>query len=224
MAFDAATGATRWAAHDFEAAYASPIIIQFGGRDHLITFTGGEVSGMNPETGELLWSYPHKTQYGANISTPVWTGDGLLFLSAAYGSGSRVIRLKQDGDKTVAEEVWANRKMSIHFGDAVRVGDHVYGSSGDFGPAFLMCVNVNDGEVAWKERGFKKANVLFADGKLIVLDEDGVLALVKCAPTACEILSQSQLVQRVAWTVPALADNTLYIRDRKTIMAVDLGP
>lgn len=224
MAFDAKSGETRWAAHDFEAAYASPIVIQFGGRDQLITFTGGEISGLNPDTGELLWSHPYKTQYGANISTPVWTGDGLLFCSAAYGSGSRVIRLKQAGEKTVPEEVWASRKMSIHFGDAVRSGDFVYGSSGDFGPAFLMCVNVNDGEVAWKERAFKKANVLYADGKLIVLDEDGVLALLKCGPEKCEILSQVQLLQRVAWTVPAMADRTLLVRDRKTIMALDLAP
>ena len=37
---------------------------------------------MNPSTGQTLWSHPHRTDYGLNISTPVWSAaDHLLFVS-----------------------------------------------------------------------------------------------------------------------------------------------
>ncbi len=72
--------------------------------------------------------------------------------------------------------------MRIHFGTAVRLDDTVYASSGDFGPAPMTAVDVKTGEVLWRDRTFAKHSLLYADGKLILLDEDGVLALVEVEP------------------------------------------
>jgi hypothetical protein len=105
----------------------------------------------------------------------------------------------------------------------VLVGEYIYGSRGDQPPTFLAAVRVNDGKAMWKERGFPKANVLYADGKLIVLDEDGQLALARVSPEKCEVISKVQLLDKVAWTVPTLARGKLYIRDKKKILALDLG-
>ena len=53
----------------------------------------------------------------------------------------------------------------------------VYGSSGDFGPSFLTAVDVTTGKIAWQDRGFARAQLLYADGKLVILDEDGTLGI-----------------------------------------------
>jgi outer membrane protein assembly factor BamB len=120
--------------------------------------------------------------------------------------------------------VWFNPKMKIQHADAVRVGDWVYGSSGDFGPSFLGCVNAKTGEFGWRQRGIAKANVLYADGKLIVLDEDGALYLVKADPAKYRLLGKAAGVcKKTAWTVPTLVGRTLYLRDREKIVALDLG-
>ncbi len=223
IALKADDGSLVWKNQNFSPTYASPIIIDVDGQDQLVTFTGEEVSGLNPNNGDLLWTHAQKTQYGANISTPVWCKDNILFISAAYGMGARGIQLTREGDTTTVKELWYNGKMKIHHGNAVTVGDYVYGSSGDFGPAFFAAVDIKTGEFAWKKRGFSKANCVLGDDKLIVLDEDGRLALTKIGPKKMSVLSKTQLCDRVAWTVPTLLGSTLYVRDRGHITAVDLS-
>ncbi len=57
-----------------------------------------------------------------------------------------------------------------------------------------------------------------------MLDEDGTLSLAKVGPKGIEIISKvEQLLKEKAWTVPTLAGKTLYLRDNKSILALDLG-
>jgi outer membrane protein assembly factor BamB len=181
-----------------------------------------EIIGANPLTGELIWHHAF-TPHGSNIATPVWDGESRLFFSSAYDSGSRVIKLTHKDGETVPEQLWYSRKMRIHHGNAIRLGDTVYASSGDFGPAFLMAMNLETGKRVWIERGFGKSNFLYADGKLIILDEDGQLALATASPEGITIHAKCKIAERYAWAAPTLVGKTLYVRDRKHIMALDLG-
>ncbi len=223
MAFSMADGSTVWKNQDFALTFSTPILINVNGEDQLVSFTPTEVSGLNPDNGDLLWKHPHETKYGANISSPVWCGDNIVFVSSAYGMGSRALKLTRTGDKTTVEELWYNKKLRIHHADAIAIGDYVYGSSGDFGPTFFTAINAKTGEMAWRKRGFSKATCVSAGDKMIILDEDGQLALARANPKDPEVLSKCQLLQKTAWTVPTLIGKTLYVRDRKSIMALDLG-
>jgi hypothetical protein len=113
--------------------------------------------------------------------------------------------------------------MRVHHGDMIDLNNVVYGSSGDFGPAFFMAVNMSDGEVLWRERGFKKANCLYADDKMIILDEDGELALATVTPEKMTVHSRCKIGEPYAWAAPTLVGKKLLVRDRKHIMAFDLG-
>ena len=90
-------------------------------------------------------------------------------------------------------------------------------------PRFMSCVNLRTGEIAWQQRGFAKAQLLAADGKLILLDEDGTLALVDPTPKEFKILAQTPLLQHLSWTPPTLSGTRLYVRDRHAMMALDLS-
>jgi len=147
----------------------------------------------------------------------------MLFCSSAYDSGSRVLKLSNKEGKTVPEELWYSRKMRVHHANAIPLGDYVYGSSGDFGPAFFMGVNVKTGEIAWRERGFAKSTCVYADGKLIILDEDGQLALATATPQGLTVHSKCKLTERYSWAAPTLVGAKLYLRDRKNILALDLS-
>ncbi len=206
-------------------SHASPILITLGGREQLVMFTTKELTGIDPADGKTLWAHPHTTQFGANIATPIWCGDDLIFCSCAYSpGGSRLVRLNIKDGKVTPEEVWYSRTMRIHHGNAIRLGDRIYGSSGDFGPAFLTTIDLKTGKSVSRERGLKKATCLAADGKLIVLDEDGVLALAEPTGEGVKIVSRVDLLENRAWTVPTLVGTRLYVRDRKTLMALDIGP
>jgi outer membrane protein assembly factor BamB len=224
MAFDQRTGAIVWKNINFAPAPASPIIINVGGQDQIVHFGQEQIYGADAANGNLLWSHPHKTSWGLNISTPLWDpADGLLFMSSAYGTGSRAIRLTRNGNQTTATQVWENNRVRIHFGNAVRVGDMAYGSSGDFGPAFFTAINVKDGKVAWQDRALSRASFLYADNKFVILDEDGELAIASPGQSGLQIHAKASVMKKLSWTVPTLSGTKLYLRDRGIIMALDLG-
>lgn len=223
VAFDQANGEIVWAKLDFANAFSSPILIDVDGRAQLVLFMAEEVIGVDPENGTLLWQHPHKTRYNVNAMTPVWGDDNILFISSAYDAGSRALRLSHREGKATVDELWYGRSMKVHHGTAVRQGRLVVGSSGDFGPAFVMGVDAETGEVRFKTRGFAKANLLAAGETLIVLDEDGVLGLGTLVPTGFEAQARAQVLSTKAWSVPTLVGTTLYARDWKEIVALDLG-
>jgi hypothetical protein len=159
-----------------------------------------------------------------NISTPLWSAaDHLLFVSSAYGTGTRVIELRQAGGKTTATEKWFSNRMRVHIGSVIRIGNFVYGSSGDFGPAFITAIDVTTGKIAWQDRTFSRAQLLHADGKLVILDEDGNLGIATVTPDGLQVLAKAPVLENRAWTPPTLVGTRLYARDRKNVAAFDLG-
>ena len=223
VAFDRRDGRVAWKAHDFAPSPSSPLLINVDGQDQLVVFYADGIAGVDPKGGPLFWSHSHQTQYGLNISMPVWGPDNLLFLSSAYTGGSRMLRLSQAAGRTTVAEQWFTPKMRVHIGNVLRLGDRVYGSSGDFGPAFVTALDVRTGDVAWQSRNFARANFVHADGKLIVLDEDGTLALTSITPTGLDVNAKATVLTNKAWTVPTLVGTRLYLRDRATIKALELG-
>ncbi|MGH9460020.1 MAG: PQQ-binding-like beta-propeller repeat protein, partial [Vicinamibacteria bacterium] len=201
----------------------SPVLVDVEGEEQLVVFSAQHVAGLDPRNGDLLWSHPHPTEYGLNISTPVWGEGNLLFVSSAYNGGSRVIRLRRVAGKTTAEEVWFNNRMRIHFGNALRIGDLVLGSSGDFGPAFFAAFDIHTGEEVWRERGFARAHLVDAGGKLVIVDEDGEIAVATATREGLEVHARAEKLTENAWTPPTLVGGRLYVRDRKNVLALDLG-
>jgi len=225
MAFDQKTGAVVWKTQSFGLSPSTPALINVDGQDQLVIVLADHVVGLNPNDGALLWQHPHACDWGLNITPPLWGpegGDNILFISSAYSGGSRALQLQQSGGKTTVKELWASRRMRVHHGTMIRLGDLVFGSSGDFGPAPMTAIDVKTGAVAWQDRSFPKANFVYADGKLILLDEDGQLAMVSLSPQGMKVISKAAVLERTAWTPPTLAGTTLYARDRKTIVALDL--
>ena len=222
-AFAPKDGKLLWKTGNIDLAPASPTLIDVDGEEQLVLFHASGVAGIDPANGSRLWNYPHKTDWGLNISTPVWGPDKRLFLSSAYGSGGRVLELSRADGKTAVKEVAYAGRMKIHFGSAVRVGDRIYGSSGDFGPALITALDVPAGSVVWQERGFARASLLAVDDRLLILDEDGTLALAEASRLGLKVLGKASVLSRAAWTVPTLIGKRLYLRDRRTIKALDLG-
>jgi outer membrane protein assembly factor BamB len=222
IAFDQKTGAVAWKNGTFQYAPASPILIDVDGQTQLVAFGGDRIAGLDPASGRTLWTHAHKTDFGLNISTPVWS-DHLLFISSAYGTGSRALELTQTAGKTTVNERWASTRMRVHIGTVIRIGNYAYGSSGDFGPAFISAIDMTTGAVLWQDRSFARAQLLHVGDKVLLLDEDGTLALVTVSLQGMKVLAKTQLLERLSWTPPTLVGTTLYVRDRNTVAAYDLG-
>ena len=158
------------------------------------------------------------------MTTPVWgPDDHLLFLTSAYNGGSRVLKLGRTARGVTVDEVWASRRVRVHFGNAVRVGGRIYASNGDFGAAPFAAVDVATGETVWRDRSVARSTLIAADGRLIILDEDGTLVLATPGETGLTIHGRASVLESEAWTVPTLCGTRLFVRDRKQVVALDLG-
>ena len=89
--------------------------------------------------------------------------------------------------------------------------------------AILSAVDAANGNIHWQERSIEKATFVWADGKLITLDQDGNLMLADPSPKGFKVAAKAKLMTKLSWTPPVLVGTKLYLRDRATIMAVDLG-
>jgi outer membrane protein assembly factor BamB len=224
MAFKQADGSVAWAKGDLGNVYSSPILIDVDGLEQLVSLMDGALIAVNPHNGDLQWRVPFKAGYSIAVATPVWGAGNLLFVSAEYDAGSKAIKLERTGQQVKATEVWESNRLRLHHGNAMRIGDTIYFTSGGKGSqAILTAIDAPTGKIHWQERSISKATFVWADGKLITLDQDGNLMLAEPSPQGFKVLAKSELLTNLSWTPPVLVGTRLYIRDRKSLMAADLG-
>jgi len=215
VSFNLTDGSVHWQALDFPISHSTPILIRRNGKTQLVAFAEKQFVALDPATGKQLWSAAHKVEGGYIASMPVWGNDNRLFFSSAYGSGSWCVELQ----KSSAKVVWNTPRMQIHHSNAIRIGDTVYGASGDFGRKIFKAINIRTGKVTLQERKIGRCSLVLVGKQLLVLDEQGRLFLVQPTANGIEILAQSQLIGGQAWTPPTLVGGTLFVRNRKKLAA-----
>jgi len=223
VSLDAATGRVAWQTQDFDNGYSSPLLIDLDGKPEVVVFTFGDVAGLDPRTGALEWRFAHPAEFGVNVAMPVWGDDHLLFVSSAYNGGSRALRLTRQAGVVSVEERWSSKRIRVHFGNAVRLGSRVYASNGDFGAAPLAAIEIATGEIVWRDRTLSRSMLIGAGDRLILLDEDGTLALATPGDTGLAVHAKAPILESQTWTPPTLSGTTLYVRNRRDILALDLG-
>lgn len=217
-------GAIAWKSEPGGVSYAQPSIFRLAGKDQFLYFSPEGVNALDPKTGTTLWRSDIPVDNGNHLTPAVLLDDDHVWVSSQFlAAGGRLIKVEKKKDAWVAEQLLYERKLRASHWTLVAIGSHVYGSNGGNDVSFLAAFDWKTGKFAWRERGFHKAQALYADGKLLFLDENGVLAIAKVSPEGVEILARSQVTERVSWTLPTLVGTTLYIRDRHHIMALDVG-
>lgn len=222
VAFEQASGEVRWQRQAFSNSQASPLLIEVDGQPQLVAFVADEVLAVDPNNGELQWRHRHPSGAAYNISTPIWDAERqLLFVSSAYGGGSRVLRLSHGGDGARAEEMWHHSRFNVHFTNALLLGDHLYASSGR-ATVFLQAVTLEEGEILWRKRAIDRANFVVAGDRVVALEAEGRLLLLGLSPEHPSIYSQIQLFPGKAWTAPTVVGNRLYARSNDEMVALRL--
>ena len=222
-AFDLKTGALRWQGGDFANSHSSPVIINVDGQEQIAVVVEKGVAGFEPGSGRVLWSHAHENRGGDITTTLIYNpADNILFFSGAYQGGSRALELHSAGGTTTIKELWFHRQMRVHHSNLLRIGDYVYAPNGDFGGTFYMCTNIKTGEIVWRERAMVRANGLMVGTQPLLLDEDGSLHLVELSPKGLKVKSSFKVLENLAWTPPSIAGTRLFLRDRKSMVALDL--
>ncbi|MEM1206961.1 MAG: PQQ-binding-like beta-propeller repeat protein, partial [Acidobacteriota bacterium] len=219
VAFRKDTGEVRWTAGDGGSAYGSPAVIEAGGQRQLLLLRRAGLLALTPE-GEELWSHDWAPNGGIKPAIPIFVPPDLVVASASYGIGALAVRLVEgNGGALRTEEVWRSQVMRNHFNSAVLLDGKVYG----FDNATLKALDPATGDALWAQRrGLGKGSLIYADGMLIVLTENGTLKLVEATPEAYAELASHPILEGRCWTEPTLAAGRLYLRNREEIVALDL--
>jgi outer membrane protein assembly factor BamB len=224
MAFQQADGKVAWSRLDFGNVYSSPILIDVDGLEQLVVLLDGALVGLNPHNGDQQWQVPFTADYSIAVATPLWGAGNLLFVSAEYNAGAKVVELRRNGQQISANELWSSNRLRLHHGNAMRIGDTLYFSSGGKGSqAILSAVDARSGKIHWQERSIEKATFVWADNKLITLDQSGALMIAYPSTTGFKIAAKAPLLTEIAWTPPVLVGTRLFMRDRRSMIAVDLS-
>lgn len=216
LAFDADTGKQLWEQKETRSDTASPQWWQpTSGKPVLLsTANSRSLHGLDPATGEILWSIP-----GGGQSTPVTQGDWLVFYSGTQDVGIRACRSVADGPPEVIwSKYWPARR---YMGSPIIHEDQVYLFCGEK----QQCFNLQTGETLWQESvNSSITSPVLADGKLLVLENNGShLRIVADDPAAYRLLSRSR-VDAMGCTTPALSNGRLVVRLREKLVCFDLRP
>ena len=145
-------------------------------------------------------------------------------MSSEYGGGAKVIELKRDGMQTTATELWASTGCGcITATPCASATRSISRAAGRAARRSCRAVDARSGTIHWQQRSIEKATFVWADKKLITLDQDGNLMIAYPSPQGFKIAAKAPLMTRLSWTPPVLVGTRLYLRDRGTMMAVDLG-
>jgi outer membrane protein assembly factor BamB len=214
-------GSVIWKSQSDEAGYSSGVVHEVGGTRQAIFFTGTRVLGVKVDDGSLLWSYDKVSNRTANIATPIVRGNR-VFVSSDYGTGAALLEVTPGGSTGVTmREVYFTREMRNHHASSVLIGDHLYGFSG----AILTALRFDTGQTAWQDRSVGKGSVVFADERLYLFSEGGVVGLAEANPAGYREHGRFS-IQRASslptWSHPIVANGRLYLRDQDTIYAYDI--
>jgi len=150
---------------------------------------------------------------------PALTADGDLVVAPGSGGTRRLAARRGSGGWTIAER-WNSTALKPYFNDFVLHEGHVYGFDG----RILACVNVADGERKWKGGRYGNGQLVLLPEQdlLIVLSEEGELALVSATSDAFHEIARVPALEGKTWNHPVLAGDTLLVRNAEEMAAFRL--
>jgi outer membrane protein assembly factor BamB len=215
-AFDAATGAVKWAWSGDSPAYASPIVVELGGVRQVITQSHSNIVGVAADSGKLRWKIPFQTAYDQNIVTPVLYKDALIF--SGLDKGVFAVRLKHAGDAWSTETVWENKAVSMYMNSPVLSGDLLFGFS-HLKKGQLFCLDARTGATLWTgpPRAGDSAAMLASSTTLFALIPDGQMLIAKVDAKALIEIRRYEVANSPTWAHPVVLSDGVLIKDLKTI-------
>jgi outer membrane protein assembly factor BamB len=198
--------------------------MEFKGKRIYIYCASGGVVGVSALDGSILWETNEWKIGIATVPTPVIIGDGRIFLTGGYDSGSMMIKLTDSAGKITTKTLY-RLKPDIFASDqqtpilyegsiyAVKPGGQ------------LACIDLN-GKLLWSSGSANRFGLgpyFIAGGLIYVMDDTGLLTLAEATHVGYKQLAQAQVLKgHDAWGPMALVGGRLIVRDLTRMVCLDV--
>jgi outer membrane protein assembly factor BamB len=221
-AYDIATGARRWVGPVGGDGYSSPQLFMIDGVAQVVLLSGQGAVSVAPTDGTLLWEYPWHS--GARIVQPALVPNGDILISASGAGGGvnmRCLAVRHRTGGWAVEERWTSVGLKPYFNDFVVYDGCAFGFDG----SILACIDLQDGKRKWKGGRYGSGQLLLLpdQGLLLVLSEQGELALVRASPDEFTELGRFPAIKGKTWNHPVLAGDLLLVRNGQEMAAFRLA-
>jgi outer membrane protein assembly factor BamB len=216
--YDAATGSPRWLGTSGGVSYSSPHLATIDGVVRVLFVSAAGAVSVAPADGTKLWE--HKFRGFLPIVQPAVTAEGDVLIVGSADTGMRRVVVSRGNSGWIVEPRWTSLALKPYFNDFVVHRGYVFGFDG----RILACIKLEDGTRVWKGGRYGNGQlVLLADQDLLlVLSEEGELALVRATPDQFTELARVPAIQGKTWNHPALIGDVLLIRNGEEMVAFRL--
>jgi hypothetical protein len=219
-AYDAATGARRWVGEEGGTSYSSPHLAEFDGVTQVVMLNGHGIIGVAPADGKPLWE--HRWNGGAIVQPALAAPADLLISTtgAAGGIGTRRLGVGRGPGGWIVEERWTSIGLKPYFNDFVVHEGHAFGFDG----GILACIELMEGKRRWKggRYGHGQLVLLRDQDLLLVLSEEGEMALVRAAPGEFAEVARFQAIEGKTWNHPVVVGDIVLARNAEEMAAFRL--
>jgi outer membrane protein assembly factor BamB len=216
VAYDEATGNRRWLGQNPGGSYSSPQLATIDGVQQVLLVTGAGTTSVAPADGKQLWSDAWASN---SIVQPAVTADSDVLITSQE-NGTRRIAVAHNGDGWSVRERWTSNGLKPYFNDFVVHKGYAYGFDG----RILACIDLKDGERKWKGGRYGNGQLVLLPDQdlLLVLSEEGELALVGATPDQFNERAKVEAIQGKTWNHPVLVGDILLVRNAEEMAAYRL--
>ncbi len=221
VVMEAATGKTIWRQdRDEPSCWATPIVVEHGGVQQLITNGHNRVRSYDLDDGELLW------ECGGQVSnvtpSPVTDGMTVYCMSGYRGSSVMALPLDEMGDITETDKIkWQQDKGTPYVPSPILYDGFLYFNQSN--NAILTCVEAATGKTLVERTRMPDIRGIYASpvgagDRVYYVGRDGTTLVLKKGPEF-EVLATNKLDEPIDST-PALAGNQIFLRGEKSLYCI----
>ena len=217
VAYEAASGNKRWVGPNAGGSYSSPHLVTIDGVAQILLMSSNNAMSVAPADGKQLWAHAWSVN---TIVQPGLTPDGDVLITSQE-NGARRLAIAHNAAGWSVTERWTSNALKPYFNDFVVHKGYAFGFDG----RILSCIDLKDGQRKWKGGRYGNGQLVLLPDQdlLLVLSEEGELALVQATPDQFTEIAKLPAIEGKTWNHPVLVGDTLLVRNSEQMAAFRLA-